>query len=348
MRIATAVVLVMAMYVFFWPVEINPVAWQPLAAPSAEGPYKKTHVLTKARIYAERFGRGGEAIAIDEIGAVYTGFDDGRLVRLDAKTGEIKELANTGGRPLGMKFAPDGRLIIADARKGLLAWDGKDLEVLLTSASGIPLGFADDLDITRNGVVFLSDASIKFGIDQVLADVFEHQSHGRLIRYDLASGQAETVLSGLWFANGVALAADESFVLVNETTRYQVRRLWLKGPKRGQQDIFIENLPGLPDNLTKSPRGGFWVALYGPRSASLDRLLPKPFLRKVIWRLPHSLQPRPAHEAHIVELSSNGEPLRRLAGVGDDVFAPVTSVIEHDGFLWLGSLTAPGIASFEL
>lgn len=348
MRIAATLIFVLAAYLLIWPVEIEPAAWRPLAAPEESGPYAANNALLVAKVHAPAAGKGGEAVALDQQGRVYTGFEDGRIVRLSPQTDAVEELIDTGGRPLGMKFAPDGRLIIADALQGLLAWDGEAIEVLLTKVDGIPLRFADDLDITRGGVVYLSDASTKYGIDQVLADVFEHQAHGRLIRYDLASGRAETVLDGLWFANGVALAADESFVLINETTRYQIRRLWLSGPRRGQNDVFIENLPGLPDNITRSPKGYFWVALYGPRSASLDRLLPQPFLRKVVWRLPHSLQPMPAHEARVVELNGEGEPLRSLDGVGEKVFAPITSVLEHKDQLWLGSLTAAGIASFDL
>ncbi len=96
------------------------------------------------------------------------------------------------------------------------------------------------------------------------------------------------VLEGLSFANGVAMSPDQTFVLVCETWRYRIHRYWLVGPKKGQSDIFIDNLPGFPDNITSSGKGTFWLALvFGPETRQqLDTLLSKPFLRKVILRLP--------------------------------------------------------------
>jgi hypothetical protein len=85
-------------------------------------------------------------------------------------------------------------------------------------------------------------------------------------------------LEGLGFANGVALGPDEAYILVNETMFYRITRYWIKGEKSGQTDIFIENLPGFPDNLTYNKNGLFWVALIYPRQEKIDSLLPKTFL----------------------------------------------------------------------
>ena len=39
-------------------------------------------------------------------------------------------------------------------------------------------------------------------------------------------------------------------------------RYYLKGPKEGQWDIFISNLPGIIDNVTPSKKyGGFWITI---------------------------------------------------------------------------------------
>lgn len=38
-------------------------------------------------------------------------------------------------------------------------------------------------------------------------------------------------------------------------------RHWLKGINNGKTDIFIENLPGGPDNINLAPDGSFWIAL---------------------------------------------------------------------------------------
>jgi sugar lactone lactonase YvrE len=38
-------------------------------------------------------------------------------------------------------------------------------------------------------------------------------------------------------------------------------RHWLNGINKGKTDIFIENLPGGPDNINLAPDGSFWIAL---------------------------------------------------------------------------------------
>jgi len=42
-------------------------------------------------------------------------------------------------------------------------------------------------------------------------------------------------------------------------------RYYLKGVKKGQSDIFIDGLPGYPDNIRSNTKGGFYVSLYKPR-----------------------------------------------------------------------------------
>ncbi|WHM40528.1 hypothetical protein [Streptomyces sp. BPTC-684] len=43
-------------------------------------------------------------------------------------------------------------------------------------------------------------------------------------------------------------------------------RLWLTGPAAGRHDTLADDLPGFPDSISRSPGGGFRVALAGPRA----------------------------------------------------------------------------------
>ena len=49
--------------------------------------------------------------------------------------------------------------------------------------------------------------------------------------YNPASGETRVVATGFWFANGCALAADESYVLVSDTNAATIVKVHLKGPK---------------------------------------------------------------------------------------------------------------------
>ena len=119
-------------------------------------------------------------------------------------------------------------------------------------------------------------------------------------------------MSDLSFANGVAVSPDQSFVLVVETGAYRIHRVWLNGPKQGQAEVFIENLPGFPDGISSNGKDKFWLAVVTPRNALLDKLLPHPFARKVIARLPKFLQPAPERYSFVLGLDMNGRVIENL------------------------------------
>ncbi len=171
----------------------------------------------------------------------------------------------------------------------------------------------------------------------------EHGGDGRLLRYDFDNGQVDTLLDGLQFANGVALGPNEAYVLVNETGAYRITRYWLTGEQAGQHDVFIDNLPGFPDNI-RFDNEHFWVALYSPRNVLVDTFAPYPFWRKVLVRamlvLPKPIEKR----AFVLALNTQAEVIANLQHRGRDSYAPITTVLAHDNWLYFGSLTQNGMA----
>jgi sugar lactone lactonase YvrE len=329
---ALIVLLALGAYLLLWPVGFDPVAWTPPPMPELE----PNAALAKV----ERVGSGlpgPEGLALDAGGRIHAGLKDGRIVRI-GRDGSAETIANTGGRPLGMQFDASGRLIVCDAVKGLLAIaPGGEISVLATEHAGRRFGFADDLDIARDGTVYFSDATDRFGVHDFRKDALEHRPNGRLLAWH-PDGRTELVRDGLYFANGVALSSDESFVLVSETWEYRLTRVWLTGDKRGSSEPFV-TLPGFPDNVTRSPRGDlFWVALFAPRAPDLDAMADKPFLRKLVARLPAFLQPAPARHAYVLAIDARGAVIHDLQDTSRDSYSPITSALEHDGKLYLGSL----------
>lgn len=345
------VILAILAYLLFWPVAIEPVAWQAPEAPELTGPYASNQRLANIERLAVGEGVGPECIAVDPQGYLYTGYEDGRIVRFDLEGNHPDLIVNTHGRPLGLKVASDKRLIVADAKRGLLEINPQSgaLTVLTNSAAGVPFQFTDDLVIASDGAIYFTDASSKFGPElHARDDVMEHGGHGRLLKYEPTTQTTQVLLDGLEFANGIALAPDESYVLVTETGHYDIVRYWLNGPKAGQQDVFFDNLPGIPDGMSSNGEGTYWVALYAPRNALLDFAAPYPWLRKLFFRLPDLLQPQPAAHAFVLGLNEQGEVTHNLQDTSSNAFHPVTSVVEHQNTLYLGSLTADHFAVFPL
>jgi sugar lactone lactonase YvrE len=348
-RLVLLAVTLLIAYLCAWPVPVEPVAWTPPKAPAPTGAYAPNERLRAVEWLGRGAVVGPEATALDARGRVHTGTRDGRILRFDPVAGSFETLATPGGRPLGMAFDAAGRLVYCDGAVGLRALaPGGEATTLATGHAGVPFRLADDVAVGPDGTVYFTDASSRFGVHATREAILEHGGDGRLLAYHPDTGRTELLLAGLEFANGVAVAGDGSYVLVNETGAYRITRYWLAGPRRGSAEPFAENLPGLPDNVTWSAtRRAFWVALFSPRVPALDALARHPFLRKVVLRVPRALQPEPLPQGFAIALGEDGNVLHVLRDASPGAFAPVTSVRERDGVLWLGNLEGDGIGRVE-
>ena len=340
-------------YLLFWPapIDTDPVAWLAPPSPHGQGIFLENNILGQAALLTIKEGHGPEDTALGTDGRLYTGLVDGRIVSMEMDGSDQKVLATTGGRPLGVQFDKKGHLIIADANKGLLSLSPQgELTTLAHEFEGKPMLFVDDLDIARDGTIWFSDASQRFALKDNILDFMEGRPTGRLFSYNPKTRKVTMHGTGkLGFANGVALHPEGDYVLVNETMRYRIKRYWLKGEKAGTWDIFIENLPGFPDNISYNGKGMFWVALVVPRNKQLDeQLLPDPLAREFVTKLPRSWWPQLiTPETAVLAVTLQGEPAHYYQSQNPKI-TNVTSVHERNGSLHVGSLTSPYIGILPL
>lgn len=325
---------------------ISPEVWEPPKNAGFTGGFASNNAL-ESMVLLPVPGRGPEDVSCAADGSLITGLEDGRIIRM-ASDGSYETLGDTGGRPVGLQVMPDGSVIIADALKGLLRLlPNGSVEVLASEFEGRPILFADDLDISSEGVVWFSDASQRFSIDGFMLDLLEASRTGRLMSYNLATGEIQSHLEGLFFANGVALGPDETFVLVNETVTGRVHRLWLKGERAGSSDIFIDQIPAMVDNISFNGRDTFWVASPNPRDA-LDALADKPSLRKLVGGLPAWVSGSLEEHFSMVSAFDSAGNLIKSFRDPDARLNQITSVNECDGKLIMGSLISNNIGVLEL
>ena len=326
-------------YFLAWPVPIEPTSWESPRDTRTDPEYSLNKKLKDIRIFWDNDGHTGPEDIVLKNNKIYVGYDSGVIMSNDGI------FSNTKGRPLGMAFDSEENLIIADAVRGLISIDRSgEVKTLSTKSDSdnIPFKFVDDLDIANDGKIYFSDASSKYGYGSDRLELFEHTPNGRLLVYDPATKETTTLLNGLYFANGVALSTDESFVLVNETCMYRIQKYWLKGEKAGTSEIFIENLPGFPDNVSSNKEGIFWVALFNPRNNFIEMSSNKPFLRKIVLRLPELLQPQPIRHSFVLGLDESGKIVHNLQYQSNKAYSPITSVKQYENNLYFGSLTHPG------
>ncbi|HHC07530.1 MAG TPA: SMP-30/gluconolactonase/LRE family protein [Actinobacteria bacterium] len=322
----------------------EPRPWNPPPAPPLEGPYEPNDRLAAAELVPTP-GNGPEDPAVDDAGVVYTGLVDGTILAV-SPTGNPEALANTRGRPLGIEVHPEGWLVVCDADRGLLrvTRDG-DVETLVDAFEGRRLLFTNNATLGPDGTIYFTDSSQRYTIHDYVDDLLEHSGTGRLFALH-PDGELEVLVDGLQFANGVALSDDATTLWVVETGRYLVGRYHLAGPRAGTYEPFLENLPGFPDNLSFGG-GILWVPLASPRQPLVDKMMPRPWLRRLAHRLPASLKPKPVRHGIVLGFRPDGTLAHNLQDTTGTV-AVTTGARYHDGRLVVGSLVDPHLAVVTL
>lgn len=352
-------------------VQVNP---SPLA-----GVYSSNTALQSAKKLLQGTARGVETIAISLDGhTVYLPDKFGNLLQakvvvddkglVDLVMDPVQPLlAYLGkGRPLGARVDGNGDIVICDSSKGLIKVEVKTkrMEILSTLVSetsskepGTPVVYANDLDIAKDGVVYFSDSTIIpvvmgsggwfDSLRTYILTVLHGKPTGRLLSYNPETRETLVLESGIWFANGVALSQDESFILVAETPSFKVYKYYLKGSKAGQKEIFINELPGYPDGISRASDGSFWISIVAPPSP-LTTFIPYRGARVLIAYLPEYLRPKIGRWGCVLKVDSTGKVVEKLMDPDGGFITHVSSVEEHDGRLYLGNLVGDYVSVFDL
>ena len=338
-------------YLLLWPIPIDPVAWQATPSEGYVGAYAPNTKLADLERH-EILGRHGpEDAAIGIDGALYLTTGEGDVLRR-APDGEITVFASELGRPLGIEAAFDGTIWVADAFRGLTRLTAQSAELLATQTDdGIPIRYANSLDFAPDGAVWFTDASTKFGAQAVggtleasYLEILEHGRTGRIIRFDPATGIATTELAGLSFPNGLAMGPTGQWLFFIETGTYALRRLWIEGPRKGEVEDVLTNLPGFPDNLKRDINGGFLLGLVSERAAAADMAAPYPILRKILQRLPVAMRPKAVSYGFVLHLDENGLVTQTWQDPAAGYPLTTGAIRDPDGSLWVTSLSADWLA----
>ncbi|TKY62681.1 STRICTOSIDINE SYNTHASE 2 [Spatholobus suberectus] len=323
---------------------------------------------------------GPESFAFDPRGeGPYTGVSDGRIIKWHRTQNRWSNFSATSshrddecggpydqhpkkehicGRPLGLCFSIlSGDLYIADSYKGLVVVgpNGGITRRLISHVEGEPLVFTNGLDVDpRTGAVYFTSSSSKYQRRNYISLILSRDKTGKLMKYEPQSERVSILLNNLSFANGVALSKDGDYILIIETTTCRVLRYWLETPKTGTLEVFAD-LPGFPDNIKRSPRGGFWVGIYSRREKLIQWILSYPWIGKVLLRLPLDITKAYSYLAKLkrstglaIRLSEQGDILEIIEDKIGKKGRSISEVEERDGILWVGSIDAPFVAKYNI
>uniref|UniRef100_A0A1B6HU41 Strictosidine synthase conserved region domain-containing protein n=1 Tax=Homalodisca liturata TaxID=320908 RepID=A0A1B6HU41_9HEMI len=236
-------------------------------------------------------------------GQLYTTLHGGHVVRI--VNDKIEPIVKFGqqcegfheedicGRPLGLAFDKNGMLYVADAYFGIFKVDpstGKSVKLVSMNDTieGKKPRLPNGIAVGSDGSVYWTDSSTSHSLHDGLFITLA-SGNGRLLKYSPSTKSNTVLLDKIHFANGVALSDDESFLVICETISHRLLRYHLRGPQAGQSEVFLDGLPGTPDNIHPDGKGGFVVSLLLARDSDSPSLIatlgPYPLLRKLIARV---------------------------------------------------------------
>jgi ribose transport system permease protein len=303
---------------------------------------------------------GAEDCALDDEGRLYCGDRRGWIWRFSGENFEHSEVfARTGGLPLGHAWDRDGTLVVAVGGMGLCriypdgsskVFGNQTRRTRTRVFDDSAIRFADDLDIAPDGSIYFSDFSTRINAADYHIELIEYRPNGRLMRWDPDTDTVDTVIENYVFPNGVCTSHDGQSVLVASTGLFRVDRLWISGPKQGQLEPVLENLPGYPDNVNRASDGNYWMTFVAMRTPMSDLMLKFPALRRRMskelpadeWLIPQ------LNVSCVFKFSESGEIVDVLWDSSLEQYPMVTSINEYQGELFVCGLQNNRVGRLKL
>ncbi|ESR58955.1 Str synth domain-containing protein [Citrus sinensis] len=248
---------------------------------------------------------------------------------------------------LGITTTEEGDVIVCDTEKGLLKVSEAGVEVLDPDVR-----FTNDVIEASDGSLYFTVSSKKYTPAEYYKDLVEGKPHGQLLKYDPELEETTVLHEGFYFANGVALSKDENFVVVCESWKFRCRRYWLKGPRQGRLESFIEHLPGGPDNINLAPDGSFWVALIKMNQTGVRAIQSCPDKWKLLQAYPELINlliPLGNDAgARVVKVDTHGKIIMDFNDPNATYISFVTSAVEFEDNLYMASIQSKFVGKLPL
>jgi gluconolactonase len=198
-----------------------------------------------------------EGPAFDRAGNLYVvDIPFGRVFRISTR-GEWELVVQYDGWPNGLKLHKDGRVFIADYRRGLMGLDPRTgrVESLLATAYSEGFKGLNDLHFASNGDLYFTDQG-QTGISDPSGRVFRLRANGALDR----------LASNVPSPNGITLNSKDSQVYVAVTRAQQIWRLPLMAdgqPSKTGVAIQLTGGHAGPDGIEMDAADGLVVCHLG-------------------------------------------------------------------------------------
>jgi sugar lactone lactonase YvrE len=185
-----------------------------------------------------------------------------------------------------------------------------------TPENSRPMAFCNDLAVSSDGKrIYMTTPYAYEGAAMgggAFGEAITLARNGLLWRYDLASETIELAARDFNFIDGILLEdkdGREESVLITETTKFRIDRLYLRGQKAGTHDVLYEFLPGMPDGMDRDHQGRIWIGVIKKRTGFITWAHKNPWIKFALLNLPQSILPVPGQTGLLVLSPDASRPL---------------------------------------
>ncbi|TNE35430.1 MAG: strictosidine synthase [Alphaproteobacteria bacterium] len=197
--------------------------------------------------------------------------DGARLIREDGEVLHIFDSAVTA-----LAVSVQGEIAVALAAGDIRILDVSGKEKLSHNPKGLTGITA--MEFEDAGTLLLCIGSTRHTIDDWARDLLERQASGQLCRLSIESGSVEVLSDGLAYPNGVLVLPDGGLA-VSESWKSRLIRF---DPGTEKSTPLVEDLPAYPGRISAAKGGGYWLALFAPRSPLIEFVLREPTYRRAM------------------------------------------------------------------
>ena len=180
--------------------------------------------------------------------------------------GNPKSVAEVPGTPAGLGWLPDGRMLVVSMKdRRLMRLDSTGLAIAI-DLSELVSHNCNEMVVDRLGNAYIGN----FGYDINDPRTEPHFAEITMVTVD---GQAGTVAHGLAFPSGCVITADDSTLIVAESSAARLtaftitlegflveRRIWAEFDKLG---LVVDQDRMIPDGICLDAEGAVWMASPG-------------------------------------------------------------------------------------
>ena len=281
-------------------------------------------------------------------GATYPDDEQVGLYRLNVETKSIEPIVLRTPLPPEVVAPPNGNegtVFTTDTEEPLAVASMDD-------DNSRPIAFCNDFDISADGERFYfsepfayEGASMGGG---AMGEAITLGLNGRLWKYDTATESVALAAYGYNFVDGVLLeengGAREESVLITETTKFRIMRLYVGGEKAGRDEIVWDALPSMPDGLDRDSEGRIWVGMIKQRTGFITWAHANPWVKPLLLRLPLELLPVPTVTG-VLALSPDASSALWYAEHAGTHVQDIAAVIPGESGVYLANFTdeRPGL-----